>query len=403
MTADDLHALLPKLEEFHARFHRFFPRSESRARAQTYLIGLNLPIERKNVENIAEEVGASPRRMQQFLANSPWDDEGCVGELQRFVGEQLGTRDGVLVMDGSGFAKKGTCSAGVARQYSGTLGRVDNCQVGVFLNYASSLGHTLVDRRLYIPERWFEEDESAAARRKRAGLPETLGFQTKLDLAGEMVKEADRRGSLPYQWVTGDAEFGDCHDLRRLVEQLDKWYLFEVSSTAEVWTSDPGWQVPARTAGRGRPRTRPCPTASSPAARTVAEVARGLHSGAWARHRVTEGAKGPREYEFTRLRVTEKRQGEPGPSGWMMVRRPVGCADPKEYKYYLSNAPKTASLAEMAWVGCLRWTIEEDFEQSKGELGLDHYEATLYRAWYHHITLVLLALAFVKSVQRDWG
>jgi SRSO17 transposase len=398
-----LHALLPKLEEFHGRFHRFFPRSESRARAQTYLIGLSLPIERKNVENIAEEVGVAPRRLQQFLTDSPWDDDGCIEELQRFAGEQVGAKDGVLILDGTGFAKKGTCSAGVARQYSGTLGRVDNCQIGVFLNYASGRGHTLVDRRLYVPERWFEEGEAAAARRKRAGVPPTLRFQTKLDLASQMVKEADGSGLLPYQWVTGDAEFGDSHDLRGVVEQLRKRYLFEVSCAAEVWTSDPGWEVPASTAGMGRPRTRLRPTASSPPARKVAEVARGLHAGAWSRHRVTEGAKGPREYEFARLRVSEKRHRKPGPSGWMMVRRAVGCGDPKEYKYYLSNAPKAVSLAEMAWVGCLRWTIEEDFEQSKGELGLDHYEVTLYRAWYHHITMVLLALAFVKSVQREWG
>jgi SRSO17 transposase len=403
VTPDDLYALLPKLEEFHSRFHRYFPRSESRARAQSYLIGLNLPIERKNAENIAEEVGVSPRRLQQFLTDSPWDAEGCVEELQRFVGEELGDEDGVLILDGTGFPKKGSYSAGVARQYSGTLGRTDNCQIGVFMNYASKWGHTLVDRRLYIPERWFDEGETAAARRKRAGLPEGLGFETKLEQAGKMVEEADHRGLLAYRWVSGDAEFGDCHDLRQRVEQLGKWYLFEVNSTSEVWTDDPGWQVPTKGAGRGRPRTRPRPTASSPVARTVAEVSRNLPAQAWRRHRVIEGAKGPREYEFARLRVIEKRHREPGPSGWLMVRRGVGCTDPKEYKHYLSNAPEAVRLREMAWVGCLRWTIEEDFEQSKGELGLDHYEATIYRAWYHHITLVLLALAFAKSVQREWG
>jgi SRSO17 transposase len=400
VTDDDLYALLPELERFHARFGRFFPRSESRAWSLKYLFGLTLPIERKNVENIAEQVGAPPRKLQEFLSDSPWDGEGCIDELQRFVGELMGASNGVLILDETGFPKKGIWSAGVARQYSGTLGRVDNCQVGVFLSYATAHGHTLVDRRLYVPEKWFGPEWEG--RRKRASLPGELSFRTKVELGAEMLEGARGRAHLRYQWVTGDALYGDNHDLRQVVEEQSKWYCFEVSSDAMVWSTEPNWQVPM--GGKlGRPRTRKLPTASSPASMTVAELTATLPETEWIRHRVTEGAKGPREYEFVRVRVVEKRHRRPGSWGWMMVRRPVGCRDPKEFKHYLSNAPETVALPEMAWVGCLRWTIEQDFELAKGELGLDHYEVTKHLGWYHHVTLAMLALAFLKSVQRRWG
>ena len=320
----DLEALLPALEGFHARFARFFRRTEGRAFGRKYLIGLALPIERKNVENIAEQVGAPPRKLQEFLSDSPWDDEGCIGELQRFVGEQLGAPGGVLVLDDTGFPKKGIHSAGVGRQYSGTLGRVDNCQVGVFLGYASPHGHTLVDRRLYLDRR-AGSPTRPSGRSPRAAVPETVRFRTKLELAAEMLTAAIERGHLPVGWVTADAAYGDSADLRALVASHGRWYCFEVSGTTEVWTTDPAWAVPPRAGRRGRPRTKARLRPDTAPAQAVRDIVRALPPDAWIRHRVTEGEKGPREYEFARLRVTEKVHRAPGPEGWLMARRPVGC------------------------------------------------------------------------------
>ena len=400
MTADDLHALLPALEAFYARFHGFFRRPESRRMGGKYLVGLTLPIERKNGENIAEQVEATPRKLQEFLSDSPWDDAGCIAELQRFVGEQFGAPNGVLVIDDTGFAKKGTHSAGVGRQYSGTLGRTDNCQIGVFLGYASAHGHTLVDRRLYVMRQWFEDPAKRTT--PKAALPAELEFTTKPALAAEMLGACTQAGSLPYQWVTADAAYGDIHDLRLQVAELGRWYCFEVSRDAEVWREPPRWEVPP-SGGRGRKRSRRQPPPDAEPAEGVEAIVRALPAEAWVRHRVTEGAKGPREYEFVRLRVVQKLRREPGHEGWLMARRPVGADPDAEIKCYLSNAPETVALPELAWVGCLRWTIEEDFELAKGEVGLDHYEVTKYRGWYHHMTLCLLALAFLKSVQLEWG
>src|SRR5665811_1953066 len=290
-------------------------------------------------------------------------------------------------------------SAGVGRQYSGTLGRVDNCQVGVFLGYASAHGHTLVDRRLYLVEAWLADP--AKRNSPRAAVPREVVFRTKLELATEMLTAATAWGHLPYQWVTADAAYGDAADLRALVASLGRWYCMEVSGTTTVWTADPAWAVPPRAGRTGRPRTKPRPGSATPDAQAVRDIVRALPPDAWIRHRVTEGEKGPREYEFARLRVTEKVHRAPGQAGWLLARRPVGSDQGAEIKCYLSNAPATIALAEMAAVGCLRPTIEEDFELAKGEVGLDHYEVTRYRGWYHHITLSLLALAFLKAVQRD--
>ena len=400
MTENDLRELMPQLEIFHKRFHGFFCRSEGRQWSRKYLIGLLLPIERKNVENIAEEVGAPPRKLQEFLSDSPWDDEGCIEEHQRFVGELFGAPNGVVIFDDTGFPKKGDKSAGVGRQYSGTMGKTDNCQVGVFMSYASVHGHTLVDRRLYIMSQWFED--AAEGRKKRAAIPSDVKFKTKIELALEMLDKAHKTGNLLFQWVSGDGAYGDAHEFRKFVKDMVKWYCFEVHCDTHVWTDDPAWEVPVvPEKRRGRRPKLPKPTKDSPSVVTASSLVASIPESQWQRICLREGDKGPREFEFARLRVIEKWNGKPGPAAWLMIRRSLVTGE-KEVKFYLSNAPETISLAEMAWAGCQRWSIEVDFKLAKGEAGLDHYELRKYLGWYHHITLSMLALAFLKAVQRQW-
>jgi SRSO17 transposase len=401
MTEDDLRELMPQLAAYHGRFYGFFCRSEGRKWSMKYLQGLMMPIERKNVENIAEEVDAPPRKLQEFLSDSPWDAEGCIEEHQRFVGEMFGAPNGAMVFDDTGFPKKGDKSAGVGRQYSGTMGKTDNCQVGVFMSYASVHGHTLVDRRLYILSQWFEE--AAAGRRKRAGIPQDVRFKTKIELAMDMLDKAKERGHLLFQWVSGDCAYGDAHEFRKYVTEMGKWYCFEVSCGTHVWADAPDWKVPpVMEKKRGRKPKLPKPTEESPSAVIAASLIPSIADHQWQRIFLREGDKGPREFEFARLRVFEKWNGKPGPASWLMIRRSLG-EEEREIKFYLSNAPETISLAEMAWAGHQRWSIEVDFSLAKGEVGLDHYELTKYRGWYHHITLSMLALTFLKSVQRQWG
>jgi len=401
MRENDLQELMPQLMAYHTRFHGFFCRSEGRKWSMKYLQGLMMPIERKNVENIAEEVAAPPRKLQEFLSDSPWNDEGCIEEHQRFVGELFGSPNGVVIFDDTGFPKKGDKSAGVGRQYSGTMGKTDNCQVGVFMSYASVHGHTLADRRLYILSQWFEE--TASGKRKRSGIPQDLRFKTKIELAMEMLDRAKERGHLLFQWVSGDCAYGDAHEFRKHIAGMGKWYCFEVSSDTHVWTDDPAWKVPPIIKNRrGRKPKHPKPTDGSPPAVTVSSLLSSCADNQWQRICLREGDKGPREFAFARLRVFEKWNGKPGPASWLMIRRSLKPGD-SEVKFYLSNAPETISIAEMAWAGCQRWSIEVDFKLAKGEVGLDQYELTKYRGWYHHITLSMLALSFLKAVQLQWG
>ena len=382
---------------FHAQFARFFGRTEARRRSEQYLRGLLVQqTDRRNAENVAEAVGgATPRSLQRLLTEAPWETQPVLAALQGYVAPRLNADEGVFVLDETGFPKKGTKSVGVARQYCGTLGKVGNCQLGVFLAYVSDRGHGLIDARLYLPHEWTED----TVRCQEAGVPEGVAYQSKAELGMAMLREARQVGQLTGRWVTGDADYGKVPTLRDALDAADWLYVLEMPNLTPIFIDAAEAAVPAWS-GHGRKPTRPQLVAGAPRAHTVAEWAQDVDPASWQVLTVAEGAQGPRSYQFFAQRVWESRDGVPGRASWLVGRRN---RDASELKFYLSNAPAETPLPLLAHVGARRWPIETEFQTQKGETGLDEYEVRGWDGWHHHITFALLAGAFLLTIQQDWG
>jgi SRSO17 transposase len=305
--------------------------------------------------------------MQRLLTSARWDADGLRDEVRAYVVEHLGDPGGVLVVDETGFLKKGTKSAGVQRQYSGTAGRIENCQVGVFLAYASRRGRALVDRELYLPKQWATD----AARRAEAHVPEQVGFQTKPQLAQAMVERAVD-AHMPAGWVTADEVYGSDARLRSFLEEHDLAYVLAVKATQPLWAH--GEHGPAEV--------------------SACQLVAGLPAGAWRRLSAGDGAKGPRVYDWARVALV--RPGWPGRGFWLLARRRLSDG---ELAFYACFGPARTTLAELVRVAGSRWAVEECFQAGKGQVGLDHYQVRRYDAWYRHVTLVLLAQAFLAAVR----
>jgi SRSO17 transposase len=314
-------------------------------------------------------------------------------EMQRHAVTELGDPDGVINVDETGFPKKGTKSVGVKRQYAGCLGRVDNCQVGVFANYMTPEGHVLLDRRLFLPEEWANDWE----RRQEAGVPEEVVFRSKPELALEMVRAADERG-ISFRWVGGDSLYGDSPGFVQGVRALDKWYVLDVSSSMHVWLSEPEVIPAGQQGARGRATTRPTVT-TKPI--PVSEVLAQLPKVVWQRVVVAEGSQGPRTYEYAEVSVWFSEEGLPSGPERLLIRRTL--SQKAEIKYQRTNAPAKIPLAKVAQVGGTRWSVEEDFQTGKGECGLDEYETRGWVGWHHHTALAMLALWFLALQKRRLG
>jgi SRSO17 transposase len=377
---------------FHQRFAGAFDRKEPRAQAAKYLRGLMAAVGRRNSWQVAEAVGDRiPDATQRLLYRAHWKAEDARDVLQEYIIEVFGEPEGIGVVDETGFIKKGRYSAGVKRQYSGTAGKVENCQIGTFLSYVTSKGHVFLDRRLYLPEEWAADTE----RRAHAKIPEKVVFQTKPEQAMDMLKHAWQQG-VAMRWVTGDEVYGDAVKLRDVVAESGRWYVLAVSSTTPVWTERPAVVEPPVQA-HGRPRTRVRLAAEAPPATIVTAVVASWPEQRWQRLTVAEGEKGQVIYDWAGQRVVESSHQLPGREAWLIARRSVH--KPQEIAYYLSNAPAEMSLLQMARVASLRYTVEQCIEEAKGETGLDEYEVRHWHSWYRHITLSMMAHTWLAAIR----
>ena len=375
---NQVHEWADELDKLHARIAPRFIRAEPRQRARSYLQGLLSPIKRKNGWQLAEQAGeATPYGTQRLRNGSQWDAEAVRDDLRGYVVEQLGSKKAVLVVDETGFLKKGDHSVGVKRQYSGTAGRIENAQVGVFLAYTSEQGTAFIDRELFLPQDWADDE----TRRTQGRVPDDRTFSTKPQLAEQMLERTFKAG-IRAAWVTADTVYAS-GKLRGLLEERRQPYVLAVPTNFMLRIVAPG--------GLQQPR--------------IAELFKTLAPGAWQRLSAGSGSKGERLYDWTWLSLRHLSTVqpalapliEPGFDRWFLARRNLD--DPGEIAYYVVFAPRPTTLAEAVQVAGTRWVIETGFEAVKGEAGLDEYETRSWAGWYRHITLSLLAHAFLSVVR----
>jgi len=344
-----------------------FARKEPFERMQRYVKGLLSDVRRRNGWQLAEQAGEQrPDGMQRLLNTARWDHNGMRDDIQWYTSEVLGASDVVLVVDETGFLKKGNKSAGVKRQYSGTAGRVENCQIGVFLTYSTSCGHTIIDRELYLPKEWCSDN----ARRAEAGIPSDLTFQTKGQLAQQMLSRA-LANLESVNWVTGDSIYGSARTLRVWLETQQQSFVLGIRSDEALWC---GFEQ-----------------------RRAAELVSEADEYSWQRLSAGAGSKGMRVYDWLALALPRYMQ-DPEFQHALLVRRSI--SRPDELSYYVVFAPVGTTMTEWVQVAGRRWTVEESFEHAKDELGLDQYEVRRWIGWYRHMTLVMLGQLLLHTIRR---
>jgi SRSO17 transposase len=379
-----LEGIPDRLGKFVGPFTKSILQAKQRRRAAEFISGLLSDVERKNAESIAYRHDQERKEMQYFLGESRWDHQPLLVELARQVGRDLGRPSGVIVFDPSGFPKKGTESVGVQRQWCGRLGKIENCQVGVFMGYVSAAEHALVNTRLYLPREWAKD----RARRKKCHVPREVTFKTRHALCLEMLEEAGHL--LPHAWIAGDDELGRSSGFRRELRSRGERYLLAVPSNTLI--RDLEVEVPQHE-GAGGPRKAPFVR--------VDKWRAALPESAWTRLDVRDGEKGPLVVEVTTRRVQAKADGKRvGPEELLVIIRTQDESGAVKHDYYFSDAPPQTPRPELARVAKAEHRIEECLQRGKSECGLADYEVRSWGGWYHHQTLSLIAAWFLNCELR---
>jgi SRSO17 transposase len=396
----DVEGFMDELHGFQTAFRECFARREPRDHFFHYMVGQFSELERKSIEPMALQVeGGNVRAMQRGISDAVWDDAQMLRTYHRLVNDDMGAPEGVVIFDESGFPKQGHDSVGVARQYCGTLGKVDNCQVGVFAAYASRHGYALVDKRLFLPEPWFTD--AYTRRRTQCQVPPDCGFQTKPQLAVAMLRELRDEGGLPFKYVVADGLYGHSPEfLEAVEEEASTIYFVSIPAATRCWVQGPVMQTKQYTY-KGERRTKQVVSTLAKEPMAVETLAKSLHNCFWYRRKVAEGTKGPIAYEFAKRQVTLCHDGRPTRTVWLVMKRTMG-ANPA-YWYYISNAPVSTRLPLFVWLSGLRWAIEQCFEEAKTELGMDQYEVRKSRGWPHHMLTTMLAHFFLWHLQIRLG
>jgi len=394
LSPKDVERSLKELNDYMKQFEPAFQREEQRIHSQTYLHGLLGQAPRKNVEQMALGLGEKVRSLQYFVGQSTWDQEAVICIHQKLMGESLGEEDGVMLVDESSVVKQGDESVGVGAQYCGSVGKIANGQVGVYLGYVSRKGYSLVAGQLFMPDKWFEAGH--AEKRSECGVPEDLEYRTKPEIGLELLQKAMKRGSLPFRWVAADELYGDSPAFRDGIAALGKWYFTEIKCTTCIWCTQPKVHVP-KWKGHGRHPTRLRLHPASDHPLQVTQVVKNIPKKDWVQATIKEGSKGPIVCDFAFLRVFESRANLPASELWLILRRNLD--DPSILKYYFSNAPTNTPVLELVRISGMRWPIETIFEEAKGEVGLDHYEMRSWLGWHHHMLLVSLAHHFLVRLR----
>ena len=390
LTIENVKQLPLELLKFHTRFEDSFSHISQIQHSLTYLQGLMSNLDRKNIESIALEFYKDTkgvRNLQHYMQKGTWDDEIMHQNYLSILSSLISSNKSMITIDESDFPKKGNESVAVGRQYCGRLGKKENCQAGVFLGYTSKKGYGLLERQLYVPEKWFSDEYEE--RRQKCVMPDELTFMTKTEIALKLLENVNNTGLFPAQWVGCDSAFG-CN--KEFLDEIGKkhYYFADIKSNTKVWLERPEVGIPSYK-GRGRKPTKERPLVNPV---SVSDIAKDP-SLTWRKVILGDGAKGPVVSEIACLRVIESRDDLPGQQIWLYIRKHTD----GKIRYAISNAPRDISLKELNKVSIMRWPIEQLFETGKSELGMDHYETRSWNGWNRHMLYVFIAQLFLFKIQ----